>query len=86
MGAQTVKQVISALESARKLEQHLYRDNPDAREPLRLDTCIQELQRAAANNESSRVLTSQTLKAAGSSAGEVQSVLNCPVKSSLIRL
>lgn len=69
VGRWSLKQAISALEWWRFNHQSDYEGDTEAHTSLRNDDRIRAFERAASHNEPKRIQTSQTLKAAGTSAG-----------------
>lgn len=72
MGAEHIKQVISALERYRYDHQHeeAYKICPESHVPLRSDVRITTFEAAAKSNEPKRIAESQSLKATGVSSGK----------------
>ncbi|KAH7904163.1 hypothetical protein BJ138DRAFT_964470, partial [Hygrophoropsis aurantiaca] len=68
VGKSQVAQVISALESHRRFNQHLSKLVPDSQIPLCQDIRIRAFESAAKHNEPKRIDSAQSLKAAGSSS------------------
>lgn len=79
VGVATIKQVISALEHWRFVNQSRYKHDPEAQRTLRADPQICAFESAAAHDEPKRIQMAQALKAAGTSAGEI-STLFCPLR------
>ena len=79
VGASHIKVVISALESARLNNEHMYKHVSDAQLSLRTDGRIQKIEKATKHKEPQRADKAHTLKAAGSSAGMSLRILRCPL-------
>jgi hypothetical protein len=69
VGASHIRVTISALESERLNNKHMYKDDPNAQLSLRGDIRIRKIESAAMHKEPQRADKAHTLKAAGSSAG-----------------
>jgi len=69
VGASHIKVTISALESERLNNEHMYKHIPESQVSLRTDNRIRQIEKAAKHNEPQRADKAHTLKAAGSSAG-----------------
>ena len=72
VGKEVIKSTISALENHRKMNQHLHVNMPGSQTKLRDDVRVREIEQAAMHHEPDRHKKSQTLKAAGASAGRVR--------------
>ncbi|KAI0072908.1 hypothetical protein K474DRAFT_1711186 [Panus rudis PR-1116 ss-1] len=68
VGKSAIVQAISALESHRVENAHLYKADRDAQVPLRTDNCVRAFKNAAKHNEPKRIEQAQVLKAAGTTA------------------
>ena len=69
VGKSLISQTISALENWRVNNHHMYKDNIDAQIGLRMDNRIKVIEDAVKRNEPKRIVSSQALKAAGTSSG-----------------
>ncbi|KAI0073131.1 hypothetical protein K474DRAFT_261907 [Panus rudis PR-1116 ss-1] len=68
VGKSAIAQAISALESHRSENAHLYKADRDAQVPLRTDNRVRAFENAAKHNEPKRIEQAQVLKAAGTTA------------------
>ena len=71
VGKESISQTISALEHWRFNHAYLYQDIPEAKDTLHSDCCIKTIEAAKKHDEPKRVASSQALKAAGTSSGEL---------------
>lgn len=71
VGGSVVVQAINALECYRLNNCHKWLDNKETQKPLRDDPRIRELEKSAKANEPRRIEQAQSLKASGTSAGEL---------------
>src|ERR1700761_4113112 len=71
VGKESISQTISALEHWRASHAYLYQDIPQANKALRDDWRIKTIEAAKKHDEPKRIASSQALKAAGTSSGEL---------------
>lgn len=71
VGKESISQTISALEHWRASHAYLYQDIPQANKALHGDWRIKTIEAAKKHDEPKRIASSQALKAAGTSSGEL---------------